>query len=530
MENLRYYLSVFRRRLPWFLIVATVLSAVSVTVAYTLPPAYESQMVLLVESPQIPEELASSTVRTPAYEQLQIVQTQLLTRDNLLAIARKVKVLPKLNDMSPDEIVSAMKSRTTIKLTGRRSQEAPFMTVTFEAPSARAAAAVLNEYLILIQQQDATFRKGRAGETLDFFQQEVEQLSQALDVQSAKILDFKQANAAALPESLQYRLDQQSVYQDRIIRIDRDIADLKSQRTRLLQLYELTGNVTEAGKAPPVPEKSADEQQLEALKTDLQQALAVYSPENPRVKLLQARIAQLEEKIAQTPEPTPEPAPEPVTPDTAQVPPETDLPPVLKVQLTEIDDRIAALETQQEAIRKQLETLNESIAKTPEVSIALEEMNRKYASLEARYNAAEARLAKAQTGDRIETRSRGQRLTVIEQPAVPTEPTKPNRIKIAGAGTILGLAAGGGLIYLLELLNTSARRPADIVSRLGITPLTTIPYIETRGQRFRHRSLKLLIILVILIGIPAAVYLVHVYYLPLDLLADKVMDKLGFRL
>ena len=160
MDNLSYYFSIFRRRLPWFLIVATVISAISVTVAYTLPPAYESRMVLLVEAPQIPEELASSTVQTPAFEQLQIVQQRLLTRSNMLDIARKLEVMPNIDALSPDDIVASMRARTTIGTSNRRLKEAPLMTVRFEALEARTAAAVLNEYLILIQRQDCRRLQG----------------------------------------------------------------------------------------------------------------------------------------------------------------------------------------------------------------------------------------------------------------------------------------------------------------------------------------------------------------------------------
>ncbi len=521
MENLSYYLSVFRRRLPYFLIVTTIISAIAITVAYTLPPAYESRMILLVESAQIPEELATSTVRVPAFEQLQILQKQLLTRNNMLSIARKFDVLRNMKTMSPDEIVDAMRARTKISTTSRRLREAPIMTISFEAPAARTAAAVLNEYLTLIQQRDSEFRKGRAGDTLDFFKQEIERLSQDLDEQSARILKFKQANTDALPDSLQYRLDQQSVFQDRIIQINRDISDLKSQRTRLVQLYELTGKADTTPQAPP---QTADERQLETLNNQLQDALAVYSPENPRVKMLEARIAQLKEKTArQTPAPVVE------NPDGAAPTPD-ELPPVLTIQLSEIDDRIKSLTAQKAAAQAQLETLSASINRTPEVSIVLDEMTRKYDTTQAQYDLTESRLSMAQTGDRIETRSRGQRISVIEQPAVPSEPTKPKRLLIAGGGTAFGIAAGLGLVLLMELLNTAARRPVDLVNKLGVTPLTTIPYSRTRGQKFRQRSLKLLLLLIILTVIPAAVYLVHIYYLPLDLLADRIMNKLGIRL
>lgn len=519
MDNLRFYFSIFRRRFAYFLIVATILSAISVTIAYTLPPAYVSKMVILVESPQIPEELAASTVRTPAFEQLQIVQQRLLTRAHVLDIARRLDVLPDMKKMSPDEIVEAMRARTSVKTSSRRLKEAPLMTVSFEAPRARTAAEVLNEYLVLIQQQDNEYRKGRSGETLIFFTQEVERLGQDMDAQSARILEFKQANVDALPESLEFRLTQQSVLQDRLTQANRDISDLKSQRERLLQLYELTGQVA----TPQEKNLSREEQQLQEMRNQLSSALVIYSPENPRVKLLKARIEKLEAAVVARAGATPQ---EEEAPDSD---PAADLPPVLAIQLSEVDSRVTVLEGHKVTLQAQLDALDASITKTPEVSIALEDLTRKYASIQQQYGQTEARLARAQTGNQIETRSRGQRMSVIEQPAIPSEPTKPNRVLIAGGGTAFGILAGIGLIFLMEMMNSTARRPEDIIKRLGVTPFTTIPYTRTRGQKFRQRSAKLLLILIILVGIPGLIYAVHIYYLPLDLIADRIMNKMGVR-
>ncbi len=520
MDALSFYFSIFRRRFAYFLIVATILSAIAVTVAYTLPPAYVSRMVILVESPQIPEELASSTVRTPAFEQLQIVQQRLLTRANLLDIARRLDVLPDIRKMNPDAIVDAMRARTTITTSNRRRKEAPLMTISFEASRARATAEVLNEYLTLIQQQDSEYRKGRSGETLEFFTQEVARLSGELDAQSARILAFKQANVGALPESLEFRLNQQSVLQDRLSQATRDISELKNQRERLMQLFEVTGQVNASAQTPLSPK----ELQLQELRNQLDEALLVYSAENPRVKLLEARIEQIEAGMV-----APEaPAAEGETAESEET--AQPLPAMLTIQLSDIDSRITILEEHKTVLQAQIDSLNESLARTPEISIALEELTRKYDSIQLQYSQTEDRLSKARTGDRIETRSRGQRMTVIEQPAIPSQPTKPNRILIAGGGIAFGILAGFGLIFLLEMLNTTARRPEDIIKRLGVTPLTTLPYTRTRGQTFRQRSAKLLLILVILVGIPAMVYAVHLYYLPLDLIADKIMNKLGVRL
>jgi uncharacterized protein involved in exopolysaccharide biosynthesis len=47
--DLRYYWAVFRRRLPYFLVIATLIAAIGVTTAYILPPVYQSSASMLVE-------------------------------------------------------------------------------------------------------------------------------------------------------------------------------------------------------------------------------------------------------------------------------------------------------------------------------------------------------------------------------------------------------------------------------------------------------------------------------------------------
>ena len=73
MLDLRFYLALFLRRLPYFLIFTVAGAAVGLALAFTLPPSYQAQARLVVESEQIPDELAASTVRTEASEQLQII-------------------------------------------------------------------------------------------------------------------------------------------------------------------------------------------------------------------------------------------------------------------------------------------------------------------------------------------------------------------------------------------------------------------------------------------------------------------------
>jgi len=519
MSELKYYLSIFLRRLHYFLIVSVVVSAVAVIAALTLPPAYESQTRLLMEGPQIPEELAASTVQMGLGEQFTILRQRLMTRANLLEVARRQQVFENIQTMSADAIVGAMQARTSIYRPGGR-RKGPIINISFEARTPRIAAGVLNEYLTLIERQNAEFRNVRAGNTLEFFQREVERLGQDLDAQNARILEFKEENSEALPDSLSYRIDQRSRLQDRIRRIDRDITGLRNQAERLVQVFEATKNLG----GDDNPNLSPDERRLRDMRDQLNEATALYSENNPRVRMLQARIEQMEDRLAArtvTEESDDAPAPD--------TPPKTRAEVMLDLELKEIETRISVLQEQRAETAERLAELEETLDRIPANSVTLDELMRAYRNIEKQYNTAVDRLARASTGERIESMSRGGRITVIEPPATPNKPTKPNRMLIAGGGTGFGIMAGLALVVLIELLNRTARRPEDIVNRIGVRPLVTIPYLHSRGEVVWKRMAKAVIYLAILVGLPAAVYAVHLYYLPLDLLADRAMNKIGVR-
>jgi len=518
MSELKYYLSIFLSRLHYFLVVAVLISAAAVIAAVALPPAYESRTRLLLEAPQIPTELAASTVNVDARQQLQIIEQRLMTRATLLEVARSQQVFEDIAAMSADEIVAGMRARTTIAKSGRG--DPPIMTLSFQARAPRIAAGVLNEYLTRIERQTVAFRAERAGNTQEFFEQEVARLGQDLDAQAARILEFKTRNAGALPESLDYRLNQQGQSQQQLRRIDREIAALRAQSERLVEVFEATGEFGgEQG-----PRLSPDEERLREMRAQLDESLSIYSETNPRVKILEARIAQLEDRIERRAQSGDDTAGEDADTPEARRGAAT-----LELQLSEIETRIKMLQEEREETRARLAELSETLENTPANSVVLDELQRGYANIEQQYNTSVDRLARASTGERIETLSRGQRLSVIEPPATPNEPTKPDRVKIAGGGSAIGIAAGIALVVLIELLNRTARRSDDIVARLGVRPLATIPYMRSRGEVIRKRLLKTVSYLTILVGLPAAVYAVHLYYLPLDLLADEAMNRIGVR-
>lgn len=509
--DLRFYLSLLRRRLPIMLVILVSCAAVGAGVAFTLPPRYSADAQLLVQGAQI----EGSTISVEATERLQIMRQQLLTRATLLDIARKHKVFAGEGPMTPDDIVDEMRMRTGFEIRSgdRRNAGATFLTISFTDDVAHTSADVVNEFVTLVLSEDAKWRRTQAGQTLDFFRDEVERLAEELSNKSAEIVSYEAENRDALPSGNDFRLQRQSQLQEFVNNAGRNRAALTEQRANLLAV----GTASATG---PGPAESPEAQRLRQAEAELETALTVYSESNPRVRILKSQVERLRNEVAASVEiaSTETPGELSANPATA----------ALQLQIASIDNQIGFIDEDVAEAEAELARLSSAIGTAPTVAIRLAELNREYENLQRQYERALAEKNAAEAGQKIELAAKGERLRVIEQAVAPTQPNAPDRQKIIAGGVFAGVALAVAFFVLAEILNRAIRRPADIVSGLGIQPFATIPYLETTTTRNRRRALWTIAIAVMAIGIPAVLWSVHEFYLPLDYIIDRVIEKLGF--
>ena len=520
--DIRFYLQLFIRRLPYFLVFAAAGTAAGIAFAIILPASYSAAARLVVESEQIPDELAASTVRTAASETLQIIEQRILTRETLLDMSNRLGIFsgPAAPDepMTPDAIVKSLSERIRIVTQGgamvRGQVQATIVTVSFSAPTARLAADVTNEVVTLILQENVEMRTTVAGQTLDFFTQQVDTLEQELTQISAQILQFQEANQDALPDSLNFRRQQQAAAQERLVEQERIETVLRDRRERLIQLYEQTGSIDAL---IPEQQMSAEELRLRQLRDQYATSVAVLSLDNPRVAVLRSQIEALEnvveeQKAAQSGAGL-NGSGGPLDP--------------LQIQLADIDGQLEFVAAQKDQIQANLDDLAETIAATPANAVTLERLERNYDNLRSQYDRAVANKAQAETGEVIESLSRGQRISVIEPAIPPSQPTSPDRRRIAMAGMVGGIGLGFGFIALLELLNRAIRRPADLTKALEITPLVTLPYLRTEGQIWRRRMIVATVLVLVLVGLPAGLWYVDQNIRPLQPVFQAILERVG---
>ena len=134
---------------------------------------------------------------------------------------------------------------------------------------------------------------------------------------------------------------------------------------------------------------------------------------------------------------------------------------------------------------------------------------------------ASAKLDAARMGELLEKNQQSEKLEVIEQPTAPQEPIKPKRRKLILMSIAAAFAAGGGLVFLLEMMDKSIRRASDLYKIVDNRLVVAIPYITTRSElraqkRKTRTALAAGMVLLIVGGIVVTEFLP-----PLDLIIAK---------
>ncbi|SES73782.1 GumC family protein [Oceanicella actignis] len=513
--------AIIKRRLGLVLSFAIATFLIFAAVAYLLPPRYKASATILVESQQIPTSLVQSTVASNAAERIRVIEQRLLTRATLLDIAAKHRVFADRPDMSPSQIFEAMRDATAFELMqfgdprSRRSSNAIAFTVTFEADKPQIAAAVANELVTLILEQNVKLRTGRAAQTYEFFEQEVARLSDELQKIENEIVAFKKANRDSLPESLDYRRDRLALTQQRISLLERERANLLDEKRILAAGLEDPELLAQQLDRP----LTDNEKELRALERERARQRAILAESHPRIRALDARIAALRKIVAE------ELGAADGAAEDAGASGRNAIIRKVEQDIAVIDKRIANIEEEIAQLDREQHELERTISQTPSVEMALAGLNRRYAGLQAQYRDVQAKLASAATGEQLELKQQAERFEVIEQPSVPERPASPNRPLILLAGLGAGLGGGVALAFLIEFLNRRVRRPSEIVAALNIEPLAVIPLVRTaaeiRAQRRRRALVALGVIAATAVGLAA----LHFLYLPLDLLAERAIEK-----
>lgn len=164
----------------------------------------------------------------------------------------------------------------------------------------------------------------------------------------------------------------------------------------------------------------------------------------------------------------------------------------LERQTREIELQLNALADQKALLETRLEGLNQAIGSTPEVESELGILERRRENMQTELDVVSVRVAEAELSFKLESERRSETLTVIEEAPLPENPVSGSRKKLALMGGMASVAFAFVVAFLLDMYRPVIRTAAQMERRLGITPVVTIPPVDTRAsfkkQARRKRS------------------------------------------
>ncbi len=105
-QGLQDYLAILKRRKWHIAIPAIGLFALSAAVAFLWPPVYRSSATILMEEPDVPRDLVSSTVTSFASQRVQVITQRIMARRNLVEIIEKYDLYPEDREKQPIGLVA----------------------------------------------------------------------------------------------------------------------------------------------------------------------------------------------------------------------------------------------------------------------------------------------------------------------------------------------------------------------------------------------------------------------------------------
>jgi succinoglycan biosynthesis transport protein ExoP len=134
---------------------------------------------------------------------------------------------------------------------------------------------------------------------------------------------------------------------------------------------------------------------------------------------------------------------------------------------------------------------------------------RDHESAQKKYEEIHAKQMNAKIAENLEGENKAERFTLLEPPAYPDRPSKPDRIKILLIGVFAAFGGSGGLVFLLETLNQRIRGQEALAIAIRQRPMLVIPYIVIEDEVLGRKRLLKRAAIVVAAAIVISALLLH---------------------
>jgi len=452
---------------------------VGIYLAIELPRIYEARTLILIQPQKVPEEYVQSIVTSDASSRISTLSQQILSRTNMEKIIEEFDLFagPEFEDMYVEDKIKFLRDNISVAVSNDSRRDNDAFTISYQGKDPDVVMKVTNALASFFIDENLKLREAQAVGTSDFLEAELQNMKQRLEEVEEQLKRYRESNMGKLPEQLESNLQILDRLQEHLGDSQQGLAEAKIRLATLQNEAALTRNQSAAVVVAPDGQETTND--IDQMKAQLESLLSRYTERHPDVVAHQERIAELERQAQANAQSAIEEGgdvvedqPQPVSPS-----------PEYRVQYTEISQEIRRLEVDIADTRDKIEVYQQRVEDTPRREQELMSLNRDYQNIQSTYDSLLNRKLEAEIAVNMERKQKGEQFRILDPAKRPQKPVKPDMRKLFIMVVGAGLAVGAGIIFILEYLDSSFKRPEDIEADLGLPVLCSVPRIVGRGTR-----------------------------------------------
>ena len=471
--DLGKYQDIILRRKYWIIIPFLLTVLLGLVYLMFAPKVYEAETLILVQPQRVPEEYVRSIVSSSIEDRLRTISQQVTSRTNLERVIHEFNLFK--NDgkgLVIDDMVFSLRNRIEIDVNGGgRDRETSTFTISFQDENPEMVMKVTNALASNFISENLKIREDQAFGTSSFLADELESTERKLLEKEKEWTDYRERYMGGLPEQLETNLSIFERLQQQLDQLHNNLRDAENRK------IAIRGQIAEQSvpRAGIVTTSSGQEtRDIRSLRNELASLEARYTGKHPDIIRLKETIASLEQEMVEAA-------------DTSGSDDSTStligIDPELKRQLQDIELETVALKDEVKKTESQITWYQKKIEETPKREQELFSLNRDYENLKESYNSLLNRKLEAEIAVSMEKKQKGEQFKVIDPAKVPTYPVVPDVKTVIMLTLALGLGLGGGLAYLVEMMDTSYKTPEEMEEDLQIPILVSMPFLYTDKEQ-----------------------------------------------
>jgi len=481
---------VSRRR--WYLMIPFCLALVAgIVLVIVLPKIYSVSTLILIQPQKVPDEFVRSIVSTDIDSRINTISQQIMSRSNIERIINEFNIFSGENQsrMFMEDKVALMRQWISVDLIREnRRGPADAFSISFKGTDPNLVTKVTNALAAYFINENLRVREEQALGTSDFLEDELGDTRVKLEKQEEALKEYRARYMGGLPEQLQTNL---RILEGLQVQLNIKNEGLRYAKNDLLLLAKQIEETKRVDDTPlesipeEIPEVRSEKQiRLAELEERLSELELNYTEKHPDIIKLKKQIQELTAKIAEEPLVIPE-RPMAQTPLRRDQDLRDDERSRRLMEERELKIQIATVQAEINKIEDQMRNYQRMVENTPKREQELVSLNRDYENIKMSYDSLLSRKLESDIAVNMEKKQKGEQFRIIDPAKYPEKPSEPDMKKLFIMVLAAGLGIGGGLIFLLEYMDKSFRKPEDLEATLGLPVLCTIP------QLYQSKEMKM---------------------------------------